>query len=146
MEITSALSYDSFDDLKDCDSAKKMWEKLKTIYGGDDNVLRAKLESLRGKFDDMRMMEGENIVQYYTRVKEVFNAIWSANGEINNDIMISKVLRTLLPINSIRFSIIQELRCTLGNNLTLEGVVGRLTTFEMSNFDNYTPTTIESSF
>lgn len=28
----------------------------------------------------------------------------------------------------------------------LEGVIGRLTTFEMSNFGNYTPATIESSF
>ena len=52
-----------------------MWDKLKTIYGEDDNVLRAKSKSLRGKFDDMRMTEDENIVQYYTRVKEVINAI-----------------------------------------------------------------------
>ena len=28
----------------------------------------------------------------------------------------------------------------------MEGVIGRLTTFEMFNFDNYTPTTVESSF
>ena len=55
-------------------------------------------------------------------------------------------MRTLLPIYAIRFFAIQELRCTPGNTLTLEGVVGRLTTFEMSNFDNYTPTTIEFSF
>ena len=59
--------------------------------------------------------------------------------------MIRKVLRTLLPFYAITVSTIQELRCTLGNNLTLEGVVGILTTFEMSNFDNYTLTTIESS-
>ena len=57
-----------------------MWDKLKTIYGSDENVLRAKLESLRGKFDEMRMMEGENTVQYYTRVKEVVNAIQAENG------------------------------------------------------------------
>jgi hypothetical protein len=123
-----------------------MWDKLKTMYGGDDNVLRAKSKSLRGKFDDMRMMEGENIVQYYTRVKEIVNAIRSANGEIKDEIVISKVLRTLLPIYAIRVSTIQELRCTLGKNLTLEGIIGRLTTFEMSNFDNYTPAIIESAF
>ena len=27
------------------------------------------------------------------------------------------------------------MRCTLGNDLTLEGVISRLTSFEMSNFD-----------
>ena len=55
-----------------------MWDKLKTIYRGDDNLLRTKVENLRGKFDDMRMMEGENIIQYYIRVKEVVDAIQGA--------------------------------------------------------------------
>ena len=43
-----------------------MWDALATIYEGDTNVLRPKDESLRGKFDDMRMEEGEillNILQ-----------------------------------------------------------------------------------
>ena len=106
VKISSTLSYAKFDDLKDCNTIKKTWDRLKTIYGGDDNVLRAKSESLRGKFDDMRMMEGENIVQYSTRVKEVVNAIHGANGEIKDEIVISKVLRTLLPIYTIRISTI----------------------------------------
>lgn len=62
LEIASTLSYVKFDDLKESDSAKKMWDKLKTLYRGDENVLKAKSKSLRGKFDEMRMMEGENIV------------------------------------------------------------------------------------
>ena len=69
LEISSALSYAIFDDIKDCDTVKKMWDALYTIYGGDKNVQRAKSESLRGKFDDMRMEEGENIAQYVARIK-----------------------------------------------------------------------------
>ena len=34
-----------------------MWNKLKEIYGGDDNVRRAKAESLRGQFDHMRILK-----------------------------------------------------------------------------------------
>ena len=64
LEITSILSYVGLDDIKSIDSAKKMWDPLTTIYGGDTNVLRAKDESLIGKFDGMRMQEGENIAQY----------------------------------------------------------------------------------
>ena len=59
--------------------------------------------------------------------------------------MISKELRNLLPIYAIRVSTIKELRCMPSKNLTLEGVVGRLTPFEMSHFDNYRPTTIDSA-
>ena len=53
LDIASSLSYVKFDDIKGLDSAKKMWDALDTIYGGDKNVQRAKFESLRGKFDDM---------------------------------------------------------------------------------------------
>ena len=55
-------------------------------------------------------------------------------------------MRILLPIYAIRVSAIQELKCILGNNITLKGLVGRLTSFELSNFDSYKPKNIESIF
>ena len=61
LEIYFSLIYAKFDDIKGCDSAKKMWHALHSIYGGDKKVLGAKAKSIRGKFDDMRMEEGENI-------------------------------------------------------------------------------------
>ena len=94
----------------------------------------------------MKMEEGENDSQYVARIKEVVSAIKGATGKIDDDIVLSKVLRTLLPIYAIRVSTIQELRCILGNDLTLEGLVGRFTAFELSNFDNYKPKNIESTF
>ena len=42
IDIASALSYEEFDDIKDCKTAFAMWNKLKDIYGGDENVKRAK--------------------------------------------------------------------------------------------------------
>ena len=89
----------------------------------------------------MRMIEGENIVHYCTIVKEVVTSIHGVNGEIKDENLIRKVLSTALPIYGIR-----EIRCTPSTNLTLNCVISRLTTFEMSKFDNYTPTTIESAF
>ena len=32
-----------------------MWNNIKEIYGGDNNVKRAKAEILRGQFDQMKM-------------------------------------------------------------------------------------------
>ena len=71
LEISSALSYAKIDDIKGCDTTKKMWDALHTIYEGDKNVQRAKSKSPRGKFDDMRMEEGENIAQYVARIKKL---------------------------------------------------------------------------
>ena len=44
-------------------------------------------------------------------------------------------------------STVQEMRCDPNNKLTLDALVGRLTTFELENFDNYVPSSklIESS-
>ena len=86
------------------------------------------------------------IAQYVARIKEVVNAIRGANGKLDDDTMLSKALRTLLPIYAIRFSTIQELRCIPENDLPLEGLVGRLTSFEISNYDNYKPDNVESTF
>ena len=80
--------------------------QLATIYRGDTNVKRAKTKSLRGKFDDMRMLDNENISQYCVRVKDVFNSIRGAKGTIDNETIVRKVLRTLLPKYVIRVSTI----------------------------------------
>ena len=47
IDIAFTLSYEEFDEVKDCKIAFYMWNKLKKIYGGDDNVKRAKAKSLR---------------------------------------------------------------------------------------------------
>ena len=123
-----------------------MWTKKAKIYGGDTNVNRAKFESLRGKFDDMRMLESENISQYCTRIKDVVNAIRGSIGTIDDETIVRKVLRNLLPKYDIRVFTIQELRCIPNNVITLEGLVGRLTTFELDNFGNISSEDIETAF
>lgn len=51
-----------------------------------------------------------------------------------------------MPIYAIRFSSIQELRCIPSTNLTLEGLVGRIIAFELSNFGNFKSKNVESTF
>ena len=148
IDIASALSCEEFDEIKDCKSANAMWKKLKEIYGGDDNVRRAKVESLRGQFDQMRMREDENIAKYVERIKASVSAIKAFGGKIEEETVISKVLRTLLLVYAIRVSAIQERRCEENHDITLDSIVGRLTTFELDNFDNYVPSSksFESAF
>ncbi|MBL7309534.1 hypothetical protein INQ13_24380, partial [Escherichia coli] len=74
-----------FEDIKSCTTTKAIWNKLYQVYSGDVNVKRARAESLRGKFHDMQMKEGENIVQYTNRLKEVVHAIRESNGVISEE-------------------------------------------------------------
>ena len=63
IDIASTLNYDEFSKVKDCPSTCEMWNKFQKIYGGDENVRRAKAESSRGQFDQMKMIEDEKITQ-----------------------------------------------------------------------------------
>ena len=54
------------------------------------------------------MTEGETIAQYSGQVKEGVNSIRGSNGNSDDEYVISKVLRTLLPIYSIKVSTIKE--------------------------------------
>lgn len=110
LEIVSTLSYLEYKDVKLYTYAKLMLDSLATIYRGDTNVIRAKVKILRGKFDDMKMLENETIAHYCVRVKDVVNAIKGANGKIQDETVVSKFFRTLLPKYAIRVSFIQELR------------------------------------
>ena len=96
----------------------------------------------------MRMREDENIAKYVERVKACVSAIRAAGGDIKGETVVSKVLRTLLPVYAIRVSAIQERRCEANHQINLEAIVGRLTAFELDNFDNYVPASknMESTF
>ena len=85
----------------------------------------------------MKIKEGEDITNYSERIKKCVNAIIVVGGKIEEETVVSKVLRSLFPIYAIRVSIIQEMRCTI--DVTLDALVGRLTAFELDNFDNYSP-------
>ena len=82
IDIASALSYEESDDIKECKTTFEMWNKVKDLYDGDDNVRRAKAESLRGQFDQMRMREDENIAKYVERIKASVSEIRASRGKI----------------------------------------------------------------
>ena len=56
----------------------------------------------------------------------------ASRGKIDDIIVVSKVLKTFLPIDAIRVSAIQEMRCDPNNKITLDALVGRLTAFVLT--------------
>lgn len=87
----------------------------------------------------MKMREDKNIAKYSDRIKATLSAIRASRGKLEDEIVVSKVLRTLLPIYAIRVSSIQEIIYDIKNDITLDALVERLTIFELDNFDSYHP-------
>lgn len=50
------------------DTAKQMWDSLKTKYQGNERVKRAQLQRLRREFEVLEMKEAETITEYFGRV------------------------------------------------------------------------------
>ena len=96
----------------------------------------------------MKMRENENIAKYVERIKASVSTIKASGGDIDEKIVVSKVLITLIPIYAIRVSSIQEMRCDPNSNITLDALVLKLITFDLDYFDNYVPSSkgIEFAF
>eukprot|EP00253_Pinus_taeda_P008323 PITA_08323 len=110
-------------------SAKEIWEKIVTSYEGDEQVKRAKLQTLRIQYETLKMYNDESVANYFLRVDEVANCMKNLGEEIKEAIVVEKVLRSLSPKFESKVSAIEEkenLRI-----LTISQLHGILTAYEM---------------
>ena len=76
-------------------TTKHAQEKLKCVYEGAPKAKESKLQTYKGKFENLKKKEEENIAEYLLRVDEVVNFIRGIGGEIKEKDVVEKVLRTL---------------------------------------------------
>lgn len=70
------------------ESAKDMWDKLQTIYEGDEKVKEAKLHTYKAQFQGLKMEEDENIATYFLRVDEVVKFIRGLGETLEDSIVV----------------------------------------------------------
>ena len=58
-----------------CTSAKKLWDKLETLYAGDSKVKTTKLQSLRVQYESLKMKDNETISKYFEKIDSIINTI-----------------------------------------------------------------------
>jgi hypothetical protein len=112
-----------------CDSAKEIWDKLQNVYEGDAKVKEAKLQTYRGQFEQLKMKEDENIAAYFLRVDETVNAIKGLGEEVDESIIVQKVLRSLPMRFDPKISALEE-REDL-STISMDELHGIFTTYEM---------------
>jgi hypothetical protein len=93
--ILSNLVGSIFVKVNHCDNAKDIWDKLQNIYEGDAKVKGDKLQIFRAKFEQLKMKEGEDITTYLMRVDEIVNTINGLGVEVDESMVVQKVLRSL---------------------------------------------------
>eukprot|EP00253_Pinus_taeda_P034031 PITA_34031 len=127
--LLGCISQSEFMKVMHYKSAKEIWDKIVTSYEGDEQVKRAKLQTLRIQYETLKMYNDESVANYFLRVDEVVNCMKNLGEEIKEAIVVEKVLRSLSPKFESKVSAIEEkenLRI-----LTMSQLHGILTAYEM---------------
>ena len=78
-------------------NAKQSWDSLETTYQGLDKVRTSKLQIRRRYFESLSMKDSETVDSFYTRVVGLINQLTSHGEDIEDQRVVEKILRSLLP-------------------------------------------------
>jgi len=92
-------------------------------------VKEDKLKIFREKFEQLKMNEDDNIVAYFLQVDEVVNNIKGLVYELNESVVVKKVLRSLPIIFDSNILSLEEREDPA--TLTMDELHGTLTAYEM---------------
>jgi len=81
--------------IKQCTVAKNTWEILKTTHKGTYKVKSSRLQLLTTKFEYLKMLEDENIQDYYLNILNIANSFDSLGEKISNEKLVRKILRSI---------------------------------------------------
>jgi hypothetical protein len=112
-----------------CKSAKEIWEKLQNIYEGDSKVKEPNFQTYIGQFKQLKMKEDDNIATYFLRFDEIVNAIIGLGEEIEEFVIVQKVLRSLPIRIDPKISALEE-RAYL-DSIIMDELHGIFTAYEM---------------
>ena len=94
--IHQCVDCDVFEKIIEEETTKGAWEKLKSLYGGDEKLKKVKLQTLRKQYEMLLMKEDAFVSPYFSRVVTLTNQM-KACGKVLTDLQkIEKVLRSLI--------------------------------------------------
>ena len=110
-------------------TAKEIWDKIIHIYEGDSQVKCAKLQTLRIRYETLKMHSNESIANYFLHIDEIVNCMKNLGEEIKEVSLVEKVLRSLSDKFESKISAIEEKEDL--QNITMTQLHEILTAFEI---------------
>eukprot|EP00253_Pinus_taeda_P035402 PITA_35402 len=127
--LLGCLSQSEFVKVMQFKSAKEIWDKIYLSYEGDDQVKRAKLQTLRIQYENLKMYNDESVANYFLHVDEIVNYMKNLGEEIKEAVVVEKVLRSLSSRFESKVFAIEEKENL--QNLKMSQLHGILTAYEM---------------
>ena len=79
------------------DTAKRVWDAIKTRHMGADRVKEARLQTLMAEFDRLKMKDNETIDEFTGRISEISTKSAALGEEIEESKLVKKFLKSLPP-------------------------------------------------
>ena len=93
--IHQCVDSNVFEKIIEEETAKGAWDKLKSLYGGDEKLKKVKLQTLRKQYEMTQMKEEESISAYFSRIVTLTNQMKACGESVTDLQKIEKVLRSL---------------------------------------------------
>lgn len=138
--MLSALTDSKMTNVMELQTIHEIWKKLETLYEGDNNVKISKLQSLKGKYEMLRMRKDEIITSYMQKMNELVCNIRYVGGKLKESKIVAKVFKSLYKHKVVA---IEEIKTVI--EVTRDMLIGKLSSFEMSEFGDSLPK-VESAF
>eukprot|EP00253_Pinus_taeda_P008119 PITA_08119 len=92
-------------------------------------VKRAKLQTVKIQYENLRIYNDESVANYFLRIDEIVNCMKNLGEEIKEAVVVEKVLRSLSPKFESKFSAIEEKENL--QKVTMSQLHGILTAYEI---------------
>ena len=111
------------------ETAKKVWDAVKTRHVGADRVREARLQTLMSEFDHLKMKDNDSIDDFVWKISEISSKSAALGETMEEPKLVKKFLKSLPRKKYIH--IVASLEQILDLNTTnLEDIIGRLKAYE----------------
>ena len=132
--LVCGIRPDEFHRVSACESAKEIWDCLKTAHEETEQVKESKIDMLTSRYEKFKMKEGETIHDMFTKLSSITNELRSLGEPISMTKQVRKVLQILPKSWESKVDAITEAKDL--KVLTMDALIGNLKTHEMNqNYD-----------
>ncbi|KAL6581542.1 hypothetical protein OROMI_007465 [Orobanche minor] len=114
--------------IKNCKTAKEMWDKIRDTCEGSEKIKKSKLELAMQKFHSISMNENESIEQYELRFTAILNELTSLDKTLE-DVEVNKRIMSILSSKwEMKALIMKDMR--KDENLSTNELISELKAYE----------------